>query len=318
MLLWLRFCNGKRIPVEQAQEFVRKGVSCDGQQLAANTSVSNPTNSTNNAANTTNVSNTNNTTTANNATTSATVTNRTNVAQATELNKVQGLLYTVQVGVYARPVTSDRLFNIIPLYVAVADNGYLRYSSGIYNNTDAANQARNYIVNVGIKDAFVVAYYNGKRISVAEAKQLEAQQGASVYASAASANTQPTRGNAPAAITNLNAATVVTPTNVATTTTAVETVKPQIVYKVQIGAFKEEVPLDKAKIFFNLSMKGPIANYVTDEKITIFTFGSFTDYEAANSSKNDMINEGLTDAFVVAYSNGNKITIEEAKRLNGK
>lgn len=312
------FCNGKRIPVEQAQEFVRKGVSCDGQQLAANTTVSNATNSTNNTANTTNVSNKNNTITANNTTAMATVTNRTNVAQATELNKVQGLLYTVQVGVYARPVTSDRLFNIIPLYVAVADNGYLRYSSGIYNNTDAANQARNYIVNVGIKDAFVVAYYNGKRISVAEAKQLEAQQGASVYASAASANTQPTRGNAPAAITNLNAATVVTPTNIATTTTAVETVKPQIVYKVQIGAFKEEVPLDKAKIFFNLSMKGPIANYVTDEKITIFTFGSFTDYEAANSSKNDMMNEGLTDAFVVAYSNGNKITIEEAKRLNGK
>ncbi|MES2838214.1 MAG: hypothetical protein V4667_11865 [Bacteroidota bacterium] len=311
------FCNGKRIPVEQAQEFVRKGVSCDGQQLAANTTVSNATNTTANNANTTNLTNTNNTTTVNNTTTTATVTNRTNVAQATELNKVQGLLYTVQVGVYARPVTSDRLFNIIPLYVAVADNGYLRYSSGIYNNTDAANQARNYIVNVGIKDAFVVAYYNGKRISVAEAKQLEAQQGASVYASTASANTQPTRGTAPAAISNLNTTTV-TSTNVATTTTAVETVKPQIVYKVQIGAFKEEVPLDKAKIFFNLSMKGPIANYVTDEKVTIFTFGSFTDYETANSSKNDMINEGLSDAFVVAYSNGNKITIEEAKRLNGK
>ena len=49
--------------------------------------------------------------------------------------------------------------------------GYYRYISGIYANINDALKAKENVIAKGISDAFVVAYYMGKQISLEEAKK---------------------------------------------------------------------------------------------------------------------------------------------------
>jgi hypothetical protein len=88
----------------------------------------------------------------------------------------QGLYYTVQVGVYNRPLTSAALLGLSELIEAKTAKGQYRYASGKFANIKEAKTRQQLAVAKGIKDAFIVAYYQGKRIDLAQA-QLLAQSG---------------------------------------------------------------------------------------------------------------------------------------------
>jgi hypothetical protein len=88
----------------------------------------------------------------------------------------QGLYYTVQVGVYNRPLTSEAQIGLSELIEAKTAKGQYRYASGKFANLQDAKKRQQLAVNKGIKDAFIVAYYQGKRIDLAQAKLL-AQSG---------------------------------------------------------------------------------------------------------------------------------------------
>ena len=59
-------------------------------------------------------------------------------------------------------------------------NGLYRYSSGKFLSLDDARLRRTEVVNNGISDAFLVVFYNGKRITMQEARDLLKSQGPSV------------------------------------------------------------------------------------------------------------------------------------------
>ncbi|MDF2436561.1 MAG: WD40-like beta Propeller containing protein [Bacteroidota bacterium] len=268
--------------------------------------------------------------------------NANEIAKAENISTVSGLLYTVQVGVYSQPMTSAKLFNIQPLLSENLPNGKIRYNTGIYNNFGKAVEARNVIAAAGVKDAFVTAYYQGKRITLPEARTLEAQ-GNSVFATTSSMNQLPSlNGNnanmsiqvdnkKETAVTALNnnaestsdQTSPETNTQPSTNTELKTTLEINnavsdsgVVYKVQIGAFKDEVPLSIANQFLKIANKG-IKNYKDPNGLTIYTLGSFTSYEQASSLKAEIAGV-VSDAFVVAYNNGNKISIDEAKSLQNK
>lgn len=56
----------------------------------------------------------------------------------------------------------------------VSENGLYKYRIGPYNNLDEAVKKQSVARNAGFKDAFVIAFSNGKRISLDEAKALAA------------------------------------------------------------------------------------------------------------------------------------------------
>jgi hypothetical protein len=104
------------------------------------------------------------------------------VAEADQVEKIQGLFYTVQVGVYSKPVAAALLQNVNPLNSELTETNKIRYTSGQFNNmTDAVNK-RDEIRTQGIADAFVTAYYNGKRITLSEADLLLKEKGAGILA----------------------------------------------------------------------------------------------------------------------------------------
>lgn len=100
-----------------------------------------------------------------------------NAVPAIQVETVSGLFYTVQVGVYSKPVPSASLKNISPVNSELTSTKKIRYTSGIYNNLQAAVDQRNQAKNLGINDAFITAYYNGKRITLSEADRLIKENG---------------------------------------------------------------------------------------------------------------------------------------------
>ncbi len=101
-------------------------------------------------------------------------------AEAEAAESKMGLYFTVQVGVYNTPVTSEQLYNVSPLVTKRLDNGQIRYSSGVFNSVERAREKQQNVIEKGITDAFVVAYYKGKRLMASEAINLLEKQGESI------------------------------------------------------------------------------------------------------------------------------------------
>jgi hypothetical protein len=239
------------------------------------------------------------------------------VAPSVRFEEVNGLVYTVQVGVYSKRVMANQLYNIQPLFYETTAKGLFRYTSGIYNSLEIANKAKTEIVRIGVKDAFVISYLNGQKITVDEALTMEKQKGTSIFSNSSMMNKMPDiNGNGTINIVKntskeRNAAT--TETNIAA---AEQTGK--LVFKVQIGVFRSDVPLEIAAIFVKLATKG-IDHYLSPDSLTIYTLGNFEDFNSTDALKNEAIAAGLKDAFVVAYRGGQKIKLEEAiKQANQK
>ena len=92
---------------------------------------------------------------------------------------VEGLFYSVQVGAFNRKIRGSELSKIRELDF-YESNGLYRYSSGKFLSIDEARLRRTEVVNNGISDAFLVVFYNGKRITMQEARDLFNRQGSSI------------------------------------------------------------------------------------------------------------------------------------------
>jgi hypothetical protein len=82
------------------------------------------------------------------------------------------LLYQVQVGVYKNKVLYEIFKGLTPVYGKTTPQG-ISYSIGMFGTFADAAQAKEYVKSIGLNDAFVVAFYNKKKISTAEAQKLE-------------------------------------------------------------------------------------------------------------------------------------------------
>ena len=88
----------------------------------------------------------------------------------------------------------------------------------------------------------------------------------------------------------------------------------KVVYKVQIGAYSQNVPVEAVNAMINMAGYG-IENYKNENGMTIYTVGNFENYFAAEKKCKEVVEKGLTDAFVTAYRDGKKISLSEAKKI---
>ena len=103
-------------------------------------------------------------------------------APARQVETVRGLFFTVQVGVYSKPTALDKLFNITPLNSERTENAKIRYTTGVFTDMDTARSRKDQTVVLGVKDAFITAYLNGRRIPMRDARALITKFGPSVFA----------------------------------------------------------------------------------------------------------------------------------------
>lgn len=310
------FYNGKRISLAEALKLAGETVSPEVLADAAGSSRINNSVTNANSTSGTGAVNSSQTNTADQA------------VSTTDVAEVTGLFYTVQVGVFSRPVTNGKLNNLNSLFSERTSNGSIRYSSGKYSSLSQASQAKPGIIEKGISDAFVTAYYNGKRISIAEAQRIEREGGTNSGNSAGQTtqatstdpsnnagqsqqSTQP--GNQRSgAFTQADAITFSKAVNNASPITDSGTV-----YCVQLGAFRELIPVDVANQFLLFADRG-VQHYVdTANGYTVFLIAPVRTYEEASKLREEATGKGITDAFIVAWRNGKKIPINQARGLNG-
>ena len=253
-----------------------------------------------------------------------------------ELEKMNGLLYTVQIGVYSKQVTRAQLSNLRPIYTEKLPSGLYRYTAGIYNQSSKLLEDKRKVVELGVKDAFVSAYYNAKRIPFAEGQKLQAEnnnlkmetENPIIFpgTTAPPANTAATNTAAPAnttATANPPANTSVPVFNngvtqgpAATADNGVKTDEAGISFKVQIGAYKNQVPNDVASRFMNIKT-WPVNNIMING-LYIYSIGNFNAPAFAQKLKDEAVALGITDAFVTVYKDGKKLYGAEALQYLNK
>ena len=88
-----------------------------------------------------------------------------------------GIIYKIQLGVFSKQVNNDHFGGFYPISgEELKDRGLIKYYAGIFSTYVTASTALSQIKANGFADAFVVSYYDGKKITVERAKELEDQK----------------------------------------------------------------------------------------------------------------------------------------------
>ncbi|KJS05117.1 MAG: hypothetical protein VR77_09340 [Flavobacteriales bacterium BRH_c54] len=87
-----------------------------------------------------------------------------------------------------------------------------------------------------------------------------------------------------------------------------------VTYKVQVGAFREGITIERYQKKFNLKDQINLENHQGWTKLIT---GSFSEYKSARDKRNNLRNKVKT-AFVTAYNQGERITVQEALMITNQ
>jgi hypothetical protein len=228
----------------------------------------------------------------------------------TTLEIVDELCYRIQIGAYNQPVNNDRFKGMSPILMeSIPGSELLRYMVGLFYTFNSANTSLPKVKQLGYKDAFIVAYHKGKRVSVYEARRIESELMAQAKQDIiAIATTSDSLVNKTDSISHQN----IELADVKVDSTKIElnlAKTDDIFFCVQIGVYREIVSSDR---LYNLD---PIMYDSYGNGLIRHTFGKYYDFNTAVIEQNKIRAMGIKDAFVIAYSNGKKIAINEAVGL---
>ncbi|MCK4699332.1 MAG: hypothetical protein KAT38_03320, partial [Bacteroidales bacterium] len=86
----------------------------------------------------------------------------------------RGLVYRIQVAAFSKPVQHDYFKGLVPITTEkVINTNITRYFAGLFKTWEAARSALNDVRNQGFSDAYIVAYFEGRKVSLNRAKNLE-------------------------------------------------------------------------------------------------------------------------------------------------
>jgi hypothetical protein len=238
-----------------------------------------------------------------------------------ELEKMKKLLYTVQIGVYSRQISKARLKNLEPIYTEKLPTGLYRYTAGIYNQDKKVITDKNKVIELGIADAFVSAYLEGKRANFNEIRQKISEGAEFAFepenpirfpggAILPTATPSESENVPPPDVTpfknNVTSYPEATPEN------GIKNTEEGICFKVQIGAYSRQVPQDVV-LKYNQIKDWPV-EYKYINRLFIYNVGNFADKQNAQKLREQMINIGIVDAFISVYKDGKKLFGDEANQ----
>jgi hypothetical protein len=85
-----------------------------------------------------------------------------------DITKTDGLIYSVQLGIYSAPLSAKELKITDNIYIERITSGAIRYTKGNFSSKEAALNERKRLLDQGFSDAFVVAFFNGKKTELNE------------------------------------------------------------------------------------------------------------------------------------------------------
>ncbi len=193
-------------------------------------------------------------------------------------NQNHDVVFRVQIGAFAKKLSSNIFKDVPDLIIIPGDDGITRYYSGAFENVLKASERKINMLDIGFEGSFVVAYQDGKRkpLNTVGVEMLQNED-----------------------------------TDVSHDVKNTSIDKSKIKYKIQVGAFKSDVPTNMLDKYLTIGGVTPLR----DGNITKYLSGNFTTKEEAIRSMESIVKVGIPDAFVVADYNGKILTLEELKNL---
>ena len=203
------------------------------------------------------------------------------VARETTKEKDQ-TIYRVQLGAFNIRISKEAFGSLNQIEEVKGNDGLYRYYSGVFYSKKEAAEHKIDVLSKGYSNSYLVAFNSGKRISLEDAG-FEVEEH---YKDVIIESSEPTKE----AIT-----------------------KELIKFRVQIGAYKNDIPTDVLDVYLQLGQVLPKIDSETG--ITKYLVGKFNSYEEAVNHKNEIVNKGIVDSFVIGDFNGKIISAREALEL---
>ena len=181
----------------------------------------------------------------------------------------------VQLGAF-RNRLSQNIFSGITDLVTIKDkDGLTRYYTGSFTDINEAAKHKVNMLLKGFEGAFLVAFKDGKRVSITEAgAQLTGPE---------NLNDLPSGSINPAHLS----------------------------FRVQVGTFAGNVPMETMSKYVDLGHVKPVAG----ESAVRYLYGEYPTRAAAEQGRKQLQELGFEDAFVVGEMNGRIIQAEDAEKL---
>jgi len=212
-----------------------------------------------------------------------------------------GLLFKVQIGAFRNPIPQNLFKGINPIMGEKTGMGFIRYSAGLFRALSSANEAKGVIRGLGYDDAFVVAFYNGERVSMAGARLMledgTVPRPVASSGSSSSSTSSATSGSS----TGSSSSSVPGTTDIATIA--------ELFYTVQVGVYSKPSNIGEKFNLYGLYTLRTSNGYIR------YNEGLFASVSDANSRKESVVSNGIADAFVVAYYNGQRISLTQARTM---
>lgn len=236
--------------------------------------------------------------------------------------------FRVQLGQFTSgvpPELINKFLSIPDIATTTIDNNLTVYTAGNYPAQIQAEKRRDELIAAGLTDAKVVEFKDGKFItpkatssqsssiasngtktttqsSTSQNQNVGVQQGNGVVT-----NNQKFNNDATKSITSTSTQTISNQTK-QTTNSIVEDfsskdTKDVVVFRVQLGAYKSKI----SKNFF--ADVNDLVIVTSDDGLTKYLTGSFTNFSDAAKHKVDMLLKGYSGAFIVAYKNGKRVPL---------
>jgi len=200
-----------------------------------------------------------------------------------------GTFYKIQIGVFKNLKTHAYFKGIQPISAeSIESKGTIRFFGGLFSKYELSRAALREVKRLGFKDAFIVAFRDGKKISVKRARVLES-------------TTFPTETSGK-------------PIGFSEKSPAGEQ-KPY--YKIQIGVFSKPINSALYQTFKSYAGEKDLDLEKKANGIMVYTIGNFINFESATFFKEDLVKKGLKDAFIRAYRGEKKIPISQALKAEG-
>jgi hypothetical protein len=191
--------------------------------------------------------------------------------------KMRGVVFRVQIAADKKPLSQATLRKLYSdgkkEITRVVENGWYKYSIGDFYTF---KKAQNFKSELNIKDAFIVAYKNGQKMSPGQIQRTLADKGEKEQ--------EQKDRKGPAG-------------------------EGSVVFQVQVAASKEPMTQSKIRSIYS----GPLS--ITQHKVkgwNKYAIGEYDNYQDANELKKVVDVDG---AFVTAYRGGELLDIKEAIRL---
>lgn len=210
-------------------------------------------------------------------------------------------LYTVELARYTGPVPNEEMAYLLSIgdvkSTVLPDNSTVLYTAGTYKEIQNAVKRRDEFKAEGNKNAKVGYFKNGDLITLSddEVSKLVESSKKAIELKAVS--------NGTSTATNTNTVAV----NEFGVSDENEFSKGDIVYRVQLGAYKNRI---SKGIFKNA---GTVLELKTDDNLFRYATKGFRTIESAANTKADLVMEGYSDAFITAYKDGKRIPMSATK-----